>query len=508
MVFIPRKKPAALSAERNSVGNLATVPFCTGGWNTKDPLPSMPPQDAVILDNMIVENERIVSRAGYDEVATGLEGEVESLFQFANANTTQIISCAGTKIYKGLSPSVTQIGTGFTSARWQGLMMNQYLLLFNGADAPRKYDGTTLTTNTITGSGLTSSDLVGATNYKNRLIAWENNACGFWYGDSDAISGTFTFFDLSFITRRGGYVVACASWSYDSSGGSGLQARLAIFMSTGEAIVYEGTDPGTAESWSMVGRYKVAPPVSQRAIIELSGDILIVNKYDLISFSSVIQTGENPTTQSKLVGAIRAAVAAYGQNFGWELINFPLGALIIVNVPTSTNSQYQQFVINTRSGGCSRFTGYNARCFAVYNDLLYFGGLGTINQALIGESDNGAYIDIDAQASYSNLGTSKQKTLNYVMPYMAIDTDVSFSQAINYDFLTRPLESTQLISVPGNLWDTFFWDTVYWSPESEIKYVQYGVSGQGIFVSWRIKAQIRQTVAFYNTLYSFEVDNL
>jgi len=497
-----------MAAARQAVGNLVTVPFCNGGWDTKNPLPTMPAPNAVILDNMIVENDSVNSRSGFAEVATGLNGDVQSLFQFANSETTQLISCAGNKIYSGLGSSLTQIGTGFTSARWQGLMMNQHLLLFNGADSPRKYDGTTLTINTISGSGLTSSSLVGATNFKNRLIAWENNACGFWYGDSDAISGTFQFFDLSYITKRGGYVVACASWSYDSAGGSGLQARLVAFMSTGEAIVYEGTDPGTAENWAMVGRYKVAPPVSQRAIMELSGDILIVNRFDLVSFSAVMQTGENPDTQSNLVGAIKAAVSAYGFNFGWEIINYPTGALIIINVPTSTNSSYQQFVINTRSGGCSRFIGINARCFAVYNDNLYFGGFGKIYQALTGDDDNGAYISIDCQSAYNNLGADREKTLNYVKPYMAIDNDTNFSSSLNYDFLTSPLESNQLITNSGNLWDTFYWDEVYWSPEREIKSVQYGASGQGVYVSYRIKAQIKQPVTFFSVLLSYEIDKL
>lgn len=508
MVFIPRKRPARLAAVRNSVGNLVTVPYCTGGWNTKDPLPSMPPQDAVILDNYIVENERIVSRGGFTEEATGLDGDVESLFQFSNSDETQIISAAGDKIYTGLGGSLTQIGSGFANSRWQAIMMNQYLLLFNGADTPQKYDGTTLTPNVFTGTGLTPANLVGATAFKNRLIAWENNATGFWYGGSDAISGALDFFDLAYVTRRGGYVVACASWSYDSPGGTGLQARLAIFMSTGEALVYEGTDPGTAENWAIVGRYKVAPPVSQRAIIELSGDILIVNKYDLISFTAVIQTGETPDTQSKLVGAIKTAVGAYGLNFGWQLINFPLAGLIIINVPTSTNSQYQQFVINTRSGGCSRFIGINARCFTVYNDLLYFGGFGNICQALNGDDDDGEYITLDSQASYNNLGVNKEKTLNYIKPYMVIDNAQDFSSALNYDFKTGTLVANQLASNSGNLWDTFYWDTVYWSPESEIKSIQYGASGQGVYVGWRVKVQTKQPIAFYSILYSFEIDNL
>lgn len=508
MVLFARENQEMLAIQRSTIGDLVAVPYCTGGWNTRDPLPSMPIQDAVILDNYIVLNEKITSRNGFSQVASGLASNVESIFEFSNSNDIQLISCAGSKIYEGLSPSVVEIGTGFTSAKWQGFMMNQNLLLFNGADSPQKYDGTTLSVNTFTGTGLTPSNLVGGTSFKNRLIAWENNATGFWYGDSDAISGALDFFDVSFVTRKGGYVVACASWSYDSSGGTGLQARLVIFMSSGEALVYEGTNPGDPDAWAIVGRYRVAPPVSQRAILELSGDILIVNKYDLISFTSVMESGENPNTQSKLVGAISAAVASYGLNFGWQLTYYPEQALIILNVPTSTNAQYQQFVINTRSGGCSRFTGINARCFAVVDDVLYFGGAQKIYRGLSGSNDGGVAISLDSQSAFNTLGVNREKTLNYVKAYLQNDGVPSFSSAANYDFITAPLQPVQLTSALGVFWDTVLWDTSYWSPESEIKSVQFGVAGQGVFVSYRIKGNVSQSVSMFGLTYSIEIDKL
>lgn len=508
MVFLVKSSPRTIIRERTTLGQTISIPFGTGGLNTKDPLPAMPPQDAIILENLIVENEKVVSRNGYENAVDTFEFDdpVESIFEFANAsNANQIISCAGSKIYSGLTPP-TEIGTGFMNARWQGLMMNNYLLLFNGEDTPQKYDGTTLTVNTLTGSGLTSSNLVGATNFKNRLIAWENNKCGFWYGSGDAISGTLTYFDLSYITKKGGYVVACAAWSYDSSGGTGLQARLVIFMSSGEAIVYEGTNPGDADTWSIVGKFRVSPPISQRAFLEYSGDILLINKYDLVTFSEVFASGENPNTQSKLVGAIKAAVNSYGSNFGWQMINYPAQGLIIINVPKSSTTFFQ-YVINTRSGGCSQFTSINSHCFGVFNNQLYFGGATKIYEGLVGESDDGNYINIDIQTAYSNLGVNQEKIMNYIRPTMAVDGVPSFNYSMNYDFRTSDLATSELTSIGGNLWDTFYWDEVYWSAESEIKSVQYGVSGEGTFVSFRINTSIRNTsISFYSIFYAFGVN--
>ena len=492
--------------ERASVGQTIIIPFGSGGLNTKDSLPSMPSQDLIKAQNVIIENEKVVSRDGFSDAVGGFvySDTINSLFEFRSSDDTQIISCAGEKIYTGLTPP-TEIGTGFSSDKWQGIMMNNYLLIFNGSDTPQKYDGTTLSSNAFTGSGLTPANLVGATNFKNRLICWENNSCGFWYGSSDAISGALDYFDLSYITKRGGYVVACASWSYDSSGGTGLQARLVIFMSSGEAIVYEGTDPGDADAWAIIGRFKVAPPVSQRAFLEYSGDIILINKYDVVTFSEVFSSGENPNTQSKLVGAISSAVASYSSLFGWEIVNYPKGGLIIINVPLNDTTS-TQYIINTRTGGCSQFTEMNAKTFVIYDDNLYFGG-SSLYQALTGSDDDGEFINIDIQTAFSNFGVSAEKTLNYIKPYFGIDSDTNFNYSVNYDFTQGNLSASELSSVAGNFWDTFYWDTVYWSAETEIKSVQYGVSGEGIFVSFRINTNIKNSIfEFYNILYSFNTN--
>lgn len=504
-MFNPRTNINKIAQERINLGSVISLPLGSGGLNTKDALTSMPTQDAIILKNMIVENERVISRNGFSNAVDTFDfsSPVESMFEYSGSDgANQLISCSNNKVYSGLTP--VEIGTGFTSDRWQGLMMNDHLLLFNGSDTPQKYNGTILSDNVVTGP--TSTSLVGATNFKNRLIAWENNAAGFWYGGSDAISGALEYFDLSFITKKGGYVVACANWSYDSSGGTGLQARLVIFMSSGEALVYEGTDPGDANSWAIIGKFKVSPPVSQRAFLEYSGDILLINKYDLVAFSEVFSSGENPNTQSKLVGAIKKAVASYGSNFGWQIINYPIAGLIIVNVPISSTS-FTQYVINTRSGGSSQFTDINANCFTIFNDDLYFGATTKIYKALDGLNDDGEYINIDIQTSYSDFGFNQEKTLNYVKPYMSIDSDTDFNYSINYDFKTGNLSTSQLNTVEGNLWDTFLWDTVFWSAESEIKSVQYGVNGEGVYISYRINTSIiNSQLGLYSVLYSFEVN--
>lgn len=499
-----------MSIEEGIDSPSVTIPYCTGGWDTKNPLPSMPPQNAIVLDNMIVTNDSIVSREGYSENITDLDGSVYSLFEFANATSIQLISCTSAgSIYQGVGEAATQIGSDFAGGKWQGGMMNQYLLLFSGTDTPQKYDGTTLSDNVFTGSGLIPANLVGGTNFKNYLITWENNKCGFWYGDSDAISGPLTFFDLSTIARYGGYVISCTVWTYNTSGGSGLQARLVIILSTGEVLIYEGSNPGDATVWALIASCKIARPVSQRAILELGGDIYILTEYDLVSLTDILRNNEKPNTQSLLIGAISKAVASYKTSFGWQLIYYPNGSLIILNVPTSVSNEFEQYVVNLATGGASRFLNMNGYCFAVYNDNLYFGGDEVVYQGLNGENDNGEFITITARQAYSNYGIDKEKTLNYIKPYFKFDSDVDISTTISYDFKENTIyQVNQALTNSGNYWDTFYWDTVYWSSESEIISRQFGVSGSGVYISFAIECELKLALRIYSLLISYSVNQL
>jgi hypothetical protein len=49
---------------------------------------------------------------------------------------------------------------------------------------------------------------------------------------------------------------------------------------------------------------------------------------------------------------------------------------VIVNVPTLAGQTSYQYVMNTITGAWCRFTGWNAQCWALFNDKLFFGAPG------------------------------------------------------------------------------------------------------------------------------------
>jgi hypothetical protein len=155
----------------------------------------------------------------------------------------------------------------------------------------------------------------------------------------------------------------------------------------------------------------------------------------------------------------------YKGNFGWQLISYPDQQLGILNVPVVENSEQVQFVMNVLTGAWCKFTGWNANCFEIFGDDLYFGGNdGTVNLAYTGSTDNGDSIPADMQCAFNYFddpGRLKRTTMiqplmvtnGEFIPYMSIDVDFQISAAI------APVS----VFTSGALWDVAEWDVDMWA---------------------------------------------
>jgi hypothetical protein len=490
-----------IGQERRGVSVPVTVPAPHGGWNTRDAESAMPVEDAVILDNFIPSVGKVESRWGYISSATGASSNVESMFSYEAGSVKELISASGSNIYKGNSGALTSIGSGFGSARWDGVNFNANLLLVNGTDTPQKFDGSTLSALTITGSGLTPSQLNGVMVFKSFVFYWDDATQDFWYGGVNAIEGAFTKFPLSRVGTFGGNLVKIITWNID--GGDGVDDLCVFFMSSGETIVYKGTDP--ASDFELVGVYKIGQPISKRVITKLASDIAIINNSDFVLFSEVFRKGGIVSSSSKLSGAIRDAARTYGNLFGWQALDYQKGNLLIVNVPLATNSKYHQYIVNTITGAAARFTGIDARCWCVHDKDLYFGGNTVINKADSGFKDGTVEIKVDAQQAYSTLGVQSSKTINTIDPVHTADGNVTVDVDMGYDFGRSTLAQTIASESTGTQWGSD-WGSV-WSPEAVTRTQNYLSSGQGTYVSIRLKsAFLGQQMSWFSTYYNFNID--
>lgn len=492
-----------IQQERAGISQPQTIPAPTGGWNTRDAEAQMPPEDAVIMDNAIPGVGKVTSRWGYTSAATGASGNVETLLSYDAAGTEELISASGSVVYKGTSGTLTSIGTGFSNARWEGANFNANLLMVNGADTPQKFDGSTLSAMTITGSGLTPANFNGVAVFKNFVFYWDDRTQDYWYGALNAIEGVFTKFPLSRVGTFGGNLVKIETWNVDA--GDGVDDLAVFFMSSGEAIVYQGTDPGDSAAWALVGVYKIGSVVHKRAVIKLGSDIALIIDGDFVLFSDVFKKREVKTTATKLSGAVSDAVRDYGNNFGWQVTQYPRGNLLIVNVPLSTNSKYHQYIVNNLTGAACRFTGIEARCWVVHQKLLYFGGDTIIYQADSGLKDGTNAINIDIQQAYSTLGVPYTKTINTIDPVHTADGNVTVNVDMGYDFGRSTLSQVIASESTGTAWGSVWGSD--WSPEVVTRTQDYLSSGEGTYVSPRLRTSLlSQEFAWYSTYYTFSVN--
>ncbi len=325
------------------------------------------------------------------------------------------------------------------------------------------------------------------------MYVWMANDNNFFYSATQTIGGTYVKFQLGDVANFGGNIVSIKTLSHD--GGNGPADYLVIFMSSGDCIVYSG-DP--ASTFTLVGIYRIPPPLGIRSVIKFGGDILIQNSIDYLLFSQII-TGvyKNP---SKIHGAIQDASSAYSSNNGWQLIYWPEGGLVIGNVPVSS-TKFTQHVFNVTESAWTTYADLNARCWGTYNGNLYFGaGDGSIYQAETGTDDNGADIVTDVQQAWNNGGYNGRKQVQAYRPVMTALGTLTYDSGIAYDYGTVNVTTTSSQASVGAAWDTSDWDTTPWSPETQIKQSWNGASGIGYMIGLRIRTQTSgQSVSWLRT---------
>lgn len=495
---------------------LAAVQAPVGGWNTRDAVDDMPPEDAIVLDNWFPGFGSCEIRKGIEAHATSvIAGTVETLFEFNAGAYRYLIAVAGQKILNvefGTATDITN-ANAVTNNRWQHAQFDDAsggarIGMVNGTDAPLILSsGPTVAAMTISGSGLTPANLDGVHIHKSRSYFWDTATQDFWYSSTNALGGALTKFPLGRVSGTGGNLTAMVTWSTDS--GSGLDDFAVFLLSSGDVLMYSGSDPGDANDWALVARYRIGAPVGQRAIAPINGDVALVTRDGYVSLSSALLGRQTPAISDKISGAAITAVSAYAGYFGWQITNYPQGNKLIVNVPTLTG--FEQHVMNTRTRAWCRYTGINARCWTLFNDEIYIGTDEGVYLAETGASDDGTAIAADGLPAWNYFSTkSRKKHVVGVQPIFATNgTTLSYGIAMRSDFavVLAPVLAYSATEPLAPTWDVATWDAAYWDAYAgggEIIFDQWrGASALGMAVAARVKVQATtgQTVKWLATNY-------
>lgn len=477
-----------------------SVPAPVGGLNAVDSLASMPPTDAVIMDNIFPYPTYCQLRNGYSKHATGLPGWAETVMGYTSKTGTQkLFAISGTAVYDCTSAGAVgaAVVTGLTNARWEytdvSTQAGSYLYAGNAVDKPLFYDGAAwvkvdaASTPAIT--GVTTTTLRNPTLWKTRLWWVQDNTCLAWYLAPNAIGGAATSFDLNTLFTLGGSLRTIMTFSISSA--TQFDDYIGFLSSQGELVVYQGTDPAT--NFTIVGKYMVGKPLGRRCWFRNGADACIISDNGVVSVSKAISVGVQQPDSAityKILQLINADAQAYGSNFGWEGIVYPLGNKIILNVPQNSNAAQHQYVQNTIHGAWCSYGLYGspwlAATFCTLGSDLYFGGNTYVALADDGQNDAGSQINGSIVPAFSYVGTPHQKRFTMCRPIMQATGAIFPTLSLNTDFniqLPTGIPTYSAGTIP--VWNVALWNVSYWA------------TGPAILKSWQTVYGIGFTATVY-----------
>ena len=349
---------------------------------------------------------------------------------------------------------------------------------------------------TIGITGVDSSTFIGVNLFKNRLYFTQKDTLNCWYLPVDSIGGAASPLYFGSIARNGGYLQAMGTWTLDA--GQGADDYAVFVTSMGEVIVYNGTDPNTADTWVLKGVWQLGQTFSRRCFFKWAGDLLLLTQDGLVPLASALQSSRlDPRINltDKIYFPISQAASLYFAEFGWQINYFAGENMLILNIPIPTG--IEQYVMHTITKSWARFTNIQGYCWEVSGDAdMHFGGNGYVGIFYDATSDDQANIAATAQQAYSYFDSPGQlKRFTMVRPILQSTGGVpSVLCGISVDFDTQ----SQLGQVSFNpnaqtegIWDTAKWDGNTWSGGLITTKIWQGVTGIGYTGSVNLNAVSR-----------------
>lgn len=467
------------------------------------------------MDNLFPTPSSVGLRNGMSAWATGLPSAVNTVMAYNGISTRKLFAASSTSIYDVTASGAVgaAVVTGISTDKLQHAMFSSgaganVLIWANGAVTPQFYDGAAWANTTIAGSGLTASNLITVTVHQNRCWYIEKNTMNVWYTGTGAFQGTVVQLPLAAYFKMGGYLVNMASWAVQNV--SGMNDYAAFITSEGEVAVYQGYDPSQIATWSLVGIFRVGRPIGTRCYTRLASDIVVITADGLTSLNNAILTDRTDPSKEltyKILNAINNDVQSYNSQYGWQVIDYPLGNKLLINVPEVAATTSHQWVMNQVTKAWCRFTGWNANCWELQQDALYFGGNTKVYLADVNYTDDGTPITTDCKPAFSyfdNPGAVKR----FVMcrPIFQANAQIQPTITLNLDYgdvIPTPYVYT---ATTGTVWNVALWNVASWGPTSYMVKNWQGLSGMGYVASGRLGTQTSGISYFwFTTDYMFEV---
>ena len=506
---------AALPTSRGYRVKAASVPAPVGGLNSRDSIDAMPPTDALIMSNFFPTVEKVTLRDGYTSFCTGVgSGNVETLIEHnAGANRQLLAIGSNGTFYQIDSGSAVSKKTGLANGRAEHIEFNNVTVVVpSGANVPFSWNGSSASDLSITLSdSVNPNTLTGVHAHKNRVYYWTGTSQNFYYSATvDTFTGNFTKFPVGLVGTFGGNIVMINTLTLD--GGEGVEDLLCIIMTSGEVLIYSGSNPGS--DFSLVGTFRIAEPIAEkRAIAKLGGDVIVMTKEGYLPLSQVVRQdivgNKAAAISEKIRGTVIAQVKATGTTTGWQIFVSPDGDKVIFNYPTSEPDPFNQHVFNPIIRAWCIFENMPAHVWGQFNGDTYFGSASGVVFKVGGDADNGENITGDVATAYNYFGDrGGVKRFSSVQPMLEGETDIVFSFGVGVDQAPVAAIDVSPVTFASNLaaWDTSTWDDFFWADTTGagVTKRRKAVNRLGYSAALRIKvATSTQTISFISAHYTF-----
>lgn len=501
------------------------LPAPIKGLDVRTTLIGQDPDTATILKNAWCRRYGNELRAGYKRQASNLP-EVVSVMSYQSATSALKLfaGCTDDKVYDVSSPSgegVTptpdatlagQLSPGRLSWTNFSTVATSYLCVCAAGAGYWTYDltgGWVNRTGSITGPGAAHAiefDFVMA--WKNRLWFIQANSTKAWYLPVGSIAGAANEFDFGPMFVHGGDLRAMASWTVDA--GDGVDDKLVIASGGGDVLVYQGTDPTSASTFGIVGRWFIGrPPVGRRFMSKFGGDLTVITSNGIERMSYLMAArgllqpgawggpeGPNDPWQRYMETIALDVRLTLGETF-WNLVYLPHEQSILVTTPHKTNLNSVQYAFGVLAMGWSEMNNIPMACAEVHGDALYFGTTdGKVCQAFFGETDDiltdgtpGLTIVADLQTSFSavNQDLFHTKRMLMAMPMFQAVSPPNVKAQVNTDWSFQGNPSTpSYIASTNAKWNAAKWDVAKWVGQANNYFAWTGAEGLGTHASLRL----------------------
>ena len=337
-------------------------------------------------------------------------------------------------------------------------------------------------------TGVDSSTFINVNLFKNRLYFTEKDTLTCWYLDVNAIGGAASPLYFGGIARNAGYLQAMGTWTLDA--GQGADDYAVFVTSMGEVIVYNGTDPDTAETWLLKGVWQLGQTFSRRCFFKWAGDLLLLTQDGLVPLAASLQSSRlDPRINltDKIYYAVSQAATQYYDLFGWQINYYASENMLLLSIPTSVGME--QYVMHTITKSWARFTGIEAYCWEVSGDSdMHFGGDGYVGKFYDTFADDGANINATAQQAFSYFDSPGQlKRFTLIRPIIQTSNGLpSVLAGIRTDFDVSPLVNQIAFNpntIATGIWDVTTWDNSVWYGGLITTKIWQGVTGIGFSAS-------------------------